>query len=530
MFGKNKQTLTRWTGAGALALVSLSLFALILTTCTLEPDIAKLHQEAINNSGFAVTFMDDSGTTVLSTGRTVGGKVILPAAPPPPTGKTFGWWWYSEDPSDPLSFVPWDFQNNKVTKNITLYASWNTGEGKHSVIFFSNGGDFGGDANEVIADDGDSGDSVSEPSLVTPKTGCDFTGEWNTKADGKGTEFNDAGYTVNGSVAVYAQWNITYSVAANNTDGPTKTTKLVFTFGDDIRGLKLGSNDIVLTSLSPLTKGTLTQVAPNDGTKYELGITGSFDDGESVTVKINKTGIDPATPSVTLYVPVILASGSLGTAGDGEITNLTTGKYYQVIVGTGTTTIRYVKEDGTLSDPDTLGQIGRLTGTAIIGLTNGITYKVIAATPFATTPLDVFDHPDPSNMPVARDPVSVSSGTLTLPDDGAVLWGIDLQLDTSKTYEVMRITSGSPAVASTTASPLWTASKSSGVYDSDSDDFISDDPPKDVGIFIYPVDSGEPTWIRGMSIVYAHIDSGVSSDFLIVYEDGSLKVLTVSVP
>ena len=69
MFGKNKQTLIQWTGAGVLALVSLSLFALVLTTCTLEPDIDALHQEAIDASGI--------GYTVLANGS--GGATPTPS-------------------------------------------------------------------------------------------------------------------------------------------------------------------------------------------------------------------------------------------------------------------------------------------------------------------------------------------------------------------------------------------------------------------------------------------------------------------
>jgi uncharacterized repeat protein (TIGR02543 family) len=68
---------------------------------------------------------------------------------------------------------------------------------------------------------------------------------------------------------------------------------------------------------------------------------------------------------------VILAEGSLGTAGDKKITNLDAGKKYKVIVESET---KYVKADGTLSENE--GDVASLTGAEITGLTNGTRYKV----------------------------------------------------------------------------------------------------------------------------------------------------------
>jgi hypothetical protein len=65
---------------------------------------------------------------------------------------------------------------------------------------------------------------------------------------------------------------------------------------------------------------------------------------------------------------VILDSSSLGTAGDGKISELTPGKTYKVII------IAYVKADGTLTCNESEAE--PLNGTDIIGLTNGKLYKV----------------------------------------------------------------------------------------------------------------------------------------------------------
>ncbi|MCP3761229.1 DUF1533 domain-containing protein [Domibacillus sp. A3M-37] len=74
--------------------------------------------------------------------------------------------------------------------------------------------------------------------------------------------------------------------------------------------------------------------------------------------------VAPAATEVTL------AEGSLGTAGNNEITGLTSAKKYKVTEGT---TVSYVKADGTLG---TLADVAALTGAKITGLTNGKTYKV----------------------------------------------------------------------------------------------------------------------------------------------------------
>lgn len=68
---------------------------------------------------------------------------------------------------------------------------------------------------------------------------------------------------------------------------------------------------------------------------------------------------------------VILAESSLGVADDSKITGLGSGKYYKVTTGEA---VSYSKADGTLTLEES--EAAQLIGTEIIGLTNGITYKV----------------------------------------------------------------------------------------------------------------------------------------------------------
>ncbi|OBR93301.1 N-acetylmuramoyl-L-alanine amidase LytC precursor [Clostridium ragsdalei P11] len=80
------------------------------------------------------------------------------------------------------------------------------------------------------------------------------------------------------------------------------------------------------------------------------------------------------TPGSTVTVAEGSVSGA--TAGDSKVTGLTKGNKYKVTVDGA---VKYVKADGTLSDNES--DAAALTGTEIIGLTNGKTYKVEACTP-----------------------------------------------------------------------------------------------------------------------------------------------------
>lgn len=235
------------------------------------------------------------------------------------------------------------------------------------------------------------------------------------------------------------------------------------------------------------------------------------------------------TGDITVYAQwdprILLAAGSdVGlVAGNGTITGLASGKYYKVIEGGSAF---YVKADGTLSA--NLKDIGIPAGVAINGLTNGTSYKVNAAAPFevvpfGTGPLDVFDHPDGA-LPVTPQSANVAGGILALGAGGDTLWGINLDLNPGDTYEIMKldISPGGESLAA------WSDSKCSGVYQHPEDCFEPDISGKEVGIYQY-ISGGEPSWINGMSIIYAPTYTS-TTDFLIVDEGGALTVLRVAVP
>jgi hypothetical protein len=140
---------------------------------------------------------------------------------------------------------------------------------------------------------------------------------------------------------------------------------------------------------------------------------------------------------------VILDSASLGTAGDGKITGLTSGKKYKVTVDETTS---YVKADGTLTSVES--ESGTLTGTEIVGLTNGKTYKVEEYTP-VPTPVDPTPDPEPVTPPSSNHSSGGSSHssynptvTPTVTKTPVVLSSGKAILDTTKTEYLLGYTDG----------------------------------------------------------------------------------------
>jgi len=242
---------------------------------------------------------------------------------------------------------------------------------------------------------------------------------------------------------------------------------------------------------------------------------------------------------------VILATNSKGDAGNEEITNLDSNKYYYVLEGKTDKVIRYVKADGKLTEgTEDLGKIGKLTGTTtkITGLKNGETYEVKEATPFSvgdevgkiSKKIQYWDYKDKPDPDPDSDSNSFSNGTLSLPtidnDDIEQFYGIDLGLDTDTTWEIMKFSDITDVIAKW---DTWTDSRCSGTFDKDEADkgeaspFNSDIFGKTVGIYQYPDDDTlkpyyAPDWIAGTSHIYVPVTEG-TTDFLIIERDKTTK-------
>jgi len=153
----------------------------------------------ISTPTYIVTFDSQGGSTVNS--QTVeDGELVTEPTAPMKAGYTFAGW-YKE-----LECInAWDFVDDMVTSDVTLYAKWATNT--YTVTFNKNGGDTEANPKTKTATYG--GNVGTLPTAPT-RMGYTFGG-WNTKANGSGTEF-EATTAVTADITVYAQWTPLYAL------------------------------------------------------------------------------------------------------------------------------------------------------------------------------------------------------------------------------------------------------------------------------------------------------------------------------
>ena len=151
----------------------------------------------------------------------------------------------------------------------------------------------------------------------------------------------------------------------------------------DITGYRIywGSNSVTKLSTNPLVNTVL--VASPTWPAIPANTVKPVGANYFLIYSYNDVGDSTSCGSVLItdVKKVVLAAGSLGTAGDASITGLTSGLKYKVTKtdADSKTTTYFVQSGGTLSTIE--AQIGNLSGIQIIGLTNAMTYKVEYATP-----------------------------------------------------------------------------------------------------------------------------------------------------
>lgn len=138
---------------------------------------------------YTVTFNVNEGTTIANQTIAYQQKVTEPA-PPTKAGHTFAGW-YKEEGFQ----TNWDFDNDEVTADTTLYAKWTPN--KYTVAFDANGGTT--IANQTIAYQ----QKATEPALPT-KAGHIFAG-WYKEADFK-SKWDFANEKVMANTTLYAKW------------------------------------------------------------------------------------------------------------------------------------------------------------------------------------------------------------------------------------------------------------------------------------------------------------------------------------
>ncbi|GHT73587.1 hypothetical protein FACS1894124_2190 [Spirochaetia bacterium] len=132
------------------------------------------------------------------------------------------------------------------------------------------------------------------------------------------------GYDISGgsqTAQVYYVVAATFTgVTADGGATTATTTKLTLTFDKDISGLE--EDDITLSGITGVTKGTLTPTATAG--VYELGVTVTA--SGTVTVSVTKTGYNISGSPQTAEVYYVVAAAFTGVTADGGATTATTTK------------------------------------------------------------------------------------------------------------------------------------------------------------------------------------------------------------
>ena len=164
---------------------------------------------------YTVTFDSQGGSAVASQTIQENGVVTKPANPTY-TGHTFEGWYQDEDCRQ-----PWDFENNTVTGNLTLYAGWTYIPPTYTVTFDSQGGS--AVSSQTIQENG----TVKKPADPT-YTGHIFEGWYQDEDCRQPWDFENN--TVTGNLTLYAGWTYippTYTVTFDSQGGSAVSSQTI---------------------------------------------------------------------------------------------------------------------------------------------------------------------------------------------------------------------------------------------------------------------------------------------------------------
>ncbi len=167
---------------------------------------------------YTVTFDSNGGSSVTAYKRIAHGSKI--DAPNAPTKSGYEFWGWCEDSSCLSKF---DFLNDTVTSDITLYAEW--GRGGITISFDSCGG------NAVEDVRLEQGDSLGESMPTPTRTGYHFTG-WYTEKVYSNQVYSSTTFVEND--VLYAKWEInSYTVIYNANGGSGYMTDSTLYYGTE---------------------------------------------------------------------------------------------------------------------------------------------------------------------------------------------------------------------------------------------------------------------------------------------------------
>ncbi len=166
---------------------------------TITMDSDKTVTATFKTNEYTVTFNSEGGSSVPSQTVPYGENATKPADPTK-TGYTFAGWY-----KDEAYTTQWDFDNDVVTQDITLYAKWTINQ--YTVTFNSEGG------SSVPSQTVPYGGKVTKPADPT-KTGYTFAGWYKDEAYTTQWDFDND--VVTQDITLYAKWTIiTYTITAS---------------------------------------------------------------------------------------------------------------------------------------------------------------------------------------------------------------------------------------------------------------------------------------------------------------------------
>jgi len=186
---------------------------------------------------YTVNFEVNGGSLVPSQTVAHGEKATVPPAPTK-AGYTFEGWYTDDERTN-----QYDFTDNVITVNTTLYAKWKLDT--YTVNFEVNGGSLV--PNQTVAH----GEKVSKPTSAPTKAGYTFEGWYTSSTLDKLFDFNSSSITRN--VTIYAKWVSIVSPPTSN-DGnesstPSTNTEHIVVDVDGENGVNLTKTPIIRTTM-----------------------------------------------------------------------------------------------------------------------------------------------------------------------------------------------------------------------------------------------------------------------------------------
>lgn len=242
------------------------LTAIVIIMIVLMPMNIRPKEIFAATESYTITFnLQGHGEPIEAEHLTIGSKVTKPNNPKDSSYLFIGWYKEADCLND------WDFDNDTVSGDTTLYAKW---DGRATLTYDINGGEEVVDVGAQTVYESRIGQSMTvincfetiEQAIggngpIWAKTGYTFSC-WNTLANGKGVDYKpDSQIKLNQNVTLYAKWK-----SNSSTDTPTtpdkKTYCVIYTVNNSDAGYISGSDK------QYIVKGNNTKqvkAIPNEG-------------------------------------------------------------------------------------------------------------------------------------------------------------------------------------------------------------------------------------------------------------------------